>query len=104
DGIMMVEAGANEVSEEDVIKAMDFAFKAFQPAIKLQEELVKKAGVTPMEYELVLPDEDIRQRVETWAAGKMGDNLRAEYPERNQLVQNLREAMHDHFVAEIGEE
>jgi polyribonucleotide nucleotidyltransferase len=29
--------------------------------------------------------------------------LRAVYPERNQLVQNLREQMHDHFVEEIGE-
>lgn len=104
DGIMMVEAGANEVTEEEVVAAMDFAFKEFQPAIKLQQELVKKAGVTSMEYELVLPDEDIRQRVETWAAGKLGVNLRAEYPERNQLVQTLREAMHEHFAAEIGEE
>ncbi len=104
DGIMMVEAGASEVSEADVVAAMEFAFKAFQPAIKLQQELVKKAGVKPMEYELVLPDADIKQRVETWAAGKMGANLRAEYPERNQLVQNLRDAMHDHFAAEIGEE
>ncbi len=104
DGIMMVEAGANEVSEEEVIKAMEFAFNAFQPAIKLQEELVKKVGVEAQEYELVLPDEDIKQRVETWAAGKMGDNLRTAYPERNQLVQNLRDAMHDHFADEIGEE
>lgn len=103
-GIMMVEAGANEVDENTVVKAMEFAFEAFQPAIKLQEELVKKVGVEPQEYELVLPDEDIKKRVETWAAGKMGANLRSPYPERNQLVQELREAMHEHFAAEIGEE
>lgn len=104
DGIMMVEAGANEVDEDTVVKAMDFAFKAFQPAIKLQEELVKKVGVEAQEYELVLPDEDIKKRVETWAAGRLGANLRTEYPERNQLVQNLRESMHEHFAVEIGEE
>ena len=103
-GIMMVEAGANEVSEEDVVKAMDFAFKAFQPAIKLQQELVKKVGVTKMEFEVIKPDTDIQKRVDTWAAGKMGTNLRADYPERNQLVENLREAMHQHFAEEIGEE
>lgn len=103
-GIMMVEAGANEVDENTVVKAMEFAFEAFQPAIKLQEELVKKVGVEPQEYELVLPDEDIKKRVETWAAGKTGANLRSPYPERNQLVQELREAMHEHFAAEIGEE
>src|SRR5690606_25367167 len=104
DGIMMVEAGANEVTEEEIVKAMEFAFKNFQPAIKLQEQLVKKVGVEAIEYELVLPDDDIKQRVETWVAGKMGNNLRAEYPERNQLVQNLREAMHAHFAEDIGEE
>ncbi len=103
-GIMMVEAGANEVSEEEVVKAMDFAFKAFQPAIKLQKELAKKVGVTAQEYTLIKPDEDIQKRVDTWAAGKMGTNLRAAYPERNQLVAELRESMHTHFAEEIGEE
>ena len=46
-GVMMVEAGANEVGEKAMIEAMEFAFKAMQPAIKLQEELVEKIGVTP---------------------------------------------------------
>ncbi len=103
-GIMMVEAGASEVTEDEVVKAMDFAFKAFQPAIKLQEELVKKVGVEAMEYDVIKPDEDIQKRVDAWAAGKMGTNLRAAYPERNQLVQKLREDMHAHFATEIGEE
>ena len=103
-GIMMVEAGASEVSEQEVVDAMEFAYKAFQPAIKLQKELVKKVGVVPMEFEVIKPDSDIQKRVDTWAAGKMGTNLRAAYPERNQLVSELRTAMHDHFVAEIGEE
>jgi polyribonucleotide nucleotidyltransferase len=103
-GIMMVEAGANEVSEQEVVDAMDFAYKAFQPALKLQKELAKKVGVVAMDYELVKPDTDIQARVEVWTAGKMGNNLRADYPERNQLVNELRAAMHDHFVAEIGED
>jgi len=103
-GIMMVEAGASEVSEQEVVDAMEFAYKAFQPAIKLQKELVKKVGVVPMEFEVIKPDSDIQKRIDTWAAGKMGTNLRAAYPERNQLVSELRTAMHDHFVAEIGEE
>ncbi|MDQ3065229.1 MAG: polyribonucleotide nucleotidyltransferase [bacterium] len=104
DGIMMVEAGANEVSEEEVVAAMEFAFKAFQPAIKLQQELVKKVGVKAMEYELVKPDADIQSRVDAWTLGKMGVNLRKDYPERHQLVETLRDALHDHFAAEIGEE
>lgn len=103
-GVMMVEAGASEVSEDVIVKAMEFAHKAFQPAIKLQHELVKKIGVKPMEYELVLPDEDIQKRVLTWSVGHLGAGLRADYPERNLLVADLREAMHKHFAEEIGEE
>ena len=104
DGIMMVEAGANEVSEAQVVEALEFGQKAIQPAIKLQEELAAKVGVTAQEYELSLPDTDIRQRVETWLAGKLGTGLRAPYPERNDLVNKLRDAMRTHFAEQIGED
>ncbi len=104
DGIMMVEAGANEVSEAQVVEALDFAQKAIQPAIKLQEELVKKVGVTAQEYELSLPDTDIQQRVDNWVAGKLGTGLRLPYPERNELVHVMRNEMYEHFASEIDDD
>ena len=102
-GVMMVEAGANEISEEEVTEALEFGFKAIQPAIKLQEELIEKIGVTKQEFELVLPYEDIQQRVDTWLEGKLGVGLRAPYPERNDLVKKIRQEMHEHFEEELGE-
>lgn len=104
DAIMMVEAGAKEVSEEVVVEALAYAHKAIQPAIELQNELVKKVGVTKLEYEVVLPDEEIQETVEKWVDGKLGKNLHAPYPERNQLVDALREAMNQHFAEALGEE
>jgi polyribonucleotide nucleotidyltransferase len=104
DGIMMVEAGANEATEDEVAKALEFGFKTMQPAIALQEELAKKVGVTKQEYKLSLPDTDIQQRVETWLSGKLGAGLRRPYPERNDLVAELRDQMKDHFVEEISED
>lgn len=104
DGIMMVEAGANEVTEDEVAGALEYAQKIMQPAIALQEELVKKIGVTKQEFVLSLPDTDIQERVETWLSGKLGVGLRRPYPERNDLVAELRDQMKDHFVAEIGED
>ncbi|HVU59923.1 MAG TPA: polyribonucleotide nucleotidyltransferase [Candidatus Saccharimonadales bacterium] len=101
--ITMVEAGANEVSESQIVDALEYAFTAMQPAIALQKELVQKVGVTPQAYELVLPDADIQQRVETWLEGKLGAGLRASYPERNDLIKDLRDAMHAHFTEEIGD-
>ena len=97
EGIMMVEAGAREVSEAQIVEALEFAQKQIQPAIKLQQELAEKVGVATQTYELLKPDEDIQQRVDTWLAGKMGANLRAPHPERGDLVRQLREQMFEHF-------
>ncbi|HVI69146.1 MAG TPA: polyribonucleotide nucleotidyltransferase [Magnetospirillaceae bacterium] len=103
DGIMMVEAGASEVSEETVLSAMQWAFEAMQPAIKLQEELVKKVGVTKKDFTLTLPDEEITTKVAAWLQDKLGKDLRAPYPERNDLVRGLRDAAHENFEKEVGE-
>jgi len=102
-GIMMVEAGASEVDEDTIAKTLAYGHEAIQPAISLQKELVKKIGVSPQEYELVLPDSDIQARVDTWVEGKLGAGLRMPYPERNDLVNKLRQSMHDHFADEIGD-
>jgi polyribonucleotide nucleotidyltransferase len=104
DGIMMVEAGASEVTEDEIVDAMQYAFTAMQPAIKLQEELVKKIGVKKLEYELVLPDESFQKEVDKWLDGKLGEALHAPYPERNELVQTLREAFHAEFEVKKGED
>ena len=104
DGVMMVEAGANEATEEQVIETIEFAHKAMQPAIAIQEELVAKVGVTKQEYELVKPNEDIQKAVDAWVDGKLGAKLRQPYPQRNQLVDELRAQMREHFAAELGED
>lgn len=104
DAIMMVEAGANEVSEAVVTEALAFAHQAMQPAIKLQQDLMKKVEVTPQQYELVLPDVAVQEKMDKWVDGKLGQALRAPYPERNELVNELRQQMHDSFANEIGEE
>jgi polyribonucleotide nucleotidyltransferase len=104
EAIMMVEAGANEVSEETITDALTYAHKAIQPAIALQSELAEKVGVAKQEYELVLPADAIQDAVNKWTEGKMGKGLRAPYPERNDLVSDLRHKMHADFEKELGEE
>ncbi len=104
DGVMMVEAGASEVSETQVAEAIDFAFKAMQPAIALQQELADKVGVTKQEYTLNLPDESIQEHVDKWLDGKLGEDLRKPYPERNVMVQALRDEMHEAFAKELGDD
>lgn len=100
-GIMMVEAGADEVPEEQIIDALAFAQEQIQPAIDLQMQLCEKVGVKAQEYELSLPDESIQKKVDAWTLDKLGHDLRAPYPERNEIVKNLRDAMHEAFAEEI---
>lgn len=103
-GVMMVEAGASEVSEETVAEAIEWAYKAMQPAIKIQQELVKKVGITEQVFELDLPNEDVQKEVNEWVEGKFGDNIRAAYPERNDLVNALRTQFHESLAEKYGEE
>ena len=103
-GIMMVEAGASEVSEEVVAETIAWAHDAIQPAIKLQQELVKKVGVTPQEYTLSLPEEDIQKEVDAFLDGKMGDKLRAPMAERHKRMHVLRTELLDHFAEKLGDD
>lgn len=103
-GVMMVEAGANEATEEQVIGALAWAQENIQPAIKLQQELAKKVGVTAQEYELTLPNEDIQAEVDKWVDGKLGVPLRKAYPERNELVNTIRDEFHTEFEDKHSEE
>jgi polyribonucleotide nucleotidyltransferase len=103
-GITMVEAGANEVTEEVIGEALEWAFNAYQPAIELQKELVAKVQPVAQEYELVLPNETIQTEVDAWIKDKIGEKIRAPYPERNEMVNELRWAFHEAFRGTIGED
>lgn len=104
DAIMMVEAGANEVSEDLIADALQFAHDAMQPAIALQQELVAAVGVEAQEYTLELPDSTVQTTVDTWLEGRLGAALRAPYPERNSLIKSLRDEAHSYFEEQLGEE
>ena len=103
-GITMVEAGAHEVSEQVIIDAMAWAHHMMQPAIQLQRELAEKVSPAAQQYELVLPDETIQAEVDAWVAGKFGAAIRRAYPERNELIADIRQAFHDEFTTKLGED
>lgn len=101
-GITMVEAGAKEVSEEVIVDAMAWAHQMMQPAIALQRELAAKVAPAAQEYELVLPDEAIQQTADAWVDGKLGEKIRRPYPERNEVVNEIRWAFHEAMAEKLG--
>lgn len=103
-GITMVEAGAEEVDEQVIIDALSWAHRELQPAIALQNELKAKVAPSEQEYELVLPNEDIQAEVDQWVDGKFGSNIRKAYPERNNVVNEIRWDFHEAMRQKLGEE
>ncbi|PSN17772.1 polyribonucleotide nucleotidyltransferase, partial [filamentous cyanobacterium CCP5] len=45
DGVIMVEAGANQLPEEDMIEAIDFGYEVVQDLIKAQQDLIAELGI-----------------------------------------------------------
>ena len=57
EGIVMIEAGANQLSEQDTIEAIDFGYEAVTELIKSQENLLEELGIKQVKPED--PEQDI---------------------------------------------
>ena len=101
--VVMVEAGAKEVPEEMIIEAMHWAVENVQPVLDLQRELQKIVDAPEQEYELVLPDPEIQERVDKWTEGKFGEKVRGNVLERARVLDEMKYEMHDQFALELGE-
>ena len=59
DGIVMVEAGANQLPEQDIIEAIDFAYEAIQELLEAQRELIKELGIEIVTAQPPIEDESL---------------------------------------------
>jgi len=76
DAVYMIEAGAYEVSDDDMLAALTFAQEAIREFCRVQEAFVARADVTPMEVTLHTIDEALRERVFAAGSEKMRSALR----------------------------
>jgi polyribonucleotide nucleotidyltransferase len=65
EAILMVEAGANEVPEAEILDALDIAHDAIKKLVALQHELREKAGKPKMEITPITVDEALYEQVKT---------------------------------------
>lgn len=103
DKVMMVEAGANEVSEDTLADAFAWALEQIKPALNLQLELRDLVQPEAQSYQLVTPDEQIAEQVESYLSDKLPDDLRVTYAERNPRIAEIKQAMLEHFQADYDE-
>ena len=104
EGIIMVEAGCKEVTEEKIVEGIEYAQKEMQPLIDLQNELIAKLDIKKQEYELSLPDKSILDEVAKLLDGKLGEDVRKAYPERNELIGKLRKETLAYYEEKLGED
>src|SRR5437763_4955656 len=64
DAILMVEAGANEIPEAEILDALDIAHSEIKKLCAAQRELAEKAGKPKLAVEAPQVDEDLLQQIQ----------------------------------------
>ena len=76
EAINMVEAGAREVSEQDMLDALMFGHEAIKELISFEEEIIKEIGVEKMEYPKLEIDDNLKQEVDEFCRDRIDTSLR----------------------------
>src|SRR4051812_41834555 len=76
DGLVMVEAGAKEVTEEQVVTALDMAHAAIKQIVAVIDDLAKDAGKKKMTVTVKEIDAELAKDVETKAYAKLQAAMR----------------------------
>ena len=101
DSIMMVEGGAGEISEAEMVEALKVAQKGLQELVAMQEELLGKHSVPKMEWTKSEPPADLLARVRQLAEPRIAEAMNlAKKEERVQALGALQSTV----VRELGEE
>ncbi len=101
DSMMMVEGGALEVTEEDLVAALEFAQTGIAELVGMQQEIIREAGVPKMDWTSPQPPEEIVARVRELAEARVAEALRL--PEKSERVQALASVRAD-VMERLGEE
>ncbi len=92
DGIVMVEAGAREVTEEIFMEAFETGHRAIQRIVELQERMQREAGRPKRELPGTEPDEELLARVREVSAERVASAvLTHSKAERQQRLSAVRE-------------
>ncbi len=103
--VMMIEAGAQEIDEDTMIKAIKYGFEKCQPIIDLQEEAREKYGKEKKEVKMHEIASETEKDVREFA-GELINSVysKAIKTERNEEMENAREKISEHFMEKYGDE
>ncbi|MBR2216693.1 MAG: polyribonucleotide nucleotidyltransferase [Selenomonadaceae bacterium] len=76
DAVMMVEAGASELSEEVILEAILFGHEEIKRLVKFQADIQAECGKEKREIQLFTVAEDLEQAIRDFAAAKLNAAVR----------------------------
>lgn len=99
DGVLMVESGANELSEEEMLKALKFGHKSFQPVIDMVLDLAEECAKDP--WEIPNPSVDNKNIIKEISNNFMADIEEAykgtSKHDRNSALKKVFAKITEHF-------
>lgn len=101
DAINMVEAGAREASEDDMLEALMFGHEAIKKLIAFEEEVISDIGVEKMEYEKLEITDELRSEVDSIVRDRLDKALRIKDKlEKYSAIDNLEEEVIEKYKSE----
>ena len=92
EAINMVESSAKQVSEEVMLEALMFGHEAVKELISFQEQVIAEIGEEKMEYETLVPEEELVARIKELTTERMDQALRIKDKlEKYAAIDNLKE-------------
>jgi polyribonucleotide nucleotidyltransferase len=104
EAILMVEAKAKEVSEEQIIAALLAGHEEIKKIIQLQNEMVRRIGREKMEAVLFEADPGISEEVESYCEDKFKEAFKVEEKlEREAALDQVKSDTIQHFLEQYPE-
>ena len=107
DGVVMVEARANQLPEEDIIEAIDFGYEAVQELMEAQRSLIQELGI---EIATAEPPE-VNQELQNFISERASDDIKkilAQYDldknGRDELLDNIKATKIEETIAAFPDE
>ena len=105
EAIMMVEAGADEVSEKTMLDAIMFAHEEIKKIVEFIDAIVAEVGVTKQQFEPPVVPAELEEEVKSFAEEKFDAAIRIkDKKDRENALDEVETLTHEYFVEKMTEE
>ncbi len=102
DGVIMVEAGANQLPEQDMIEAIDFGYEAVRDLIQAQRDILNELGIELVKEEAPTIDSTLENFIRDRATASVKEILARFHKDKHVRDEEL-DAVKESVVSAIAE-